>query len=107
MFLGSIFHATPLLTIMIDNDPGLPLLFDVNFGGDRHYNSLALHKQDDYNNRILTSVTSSRGPRYDIVSTHLLFSMIKSMISIALGYLLATRSHMHMSDVTNLLLIFF
>ena len=44
---------------------------------------------------------------YVIVAPHFLFSMLESMIGMMLVNLLVFRSYKHMSDVTNILLIFF
>ena len=50
---------------------------------------------------ISTSIAGPGVARYVTIATYLLISMVKIMIRMMLVTLLATRSHMHMSDVTK------
>ena len=66
---------------------------------------MALSGMTTSTNAMSTSVGFGAA-RYAIVATHVLFSIIEIMINVMFINPVALRSHLHMSDVTDILLIF-
>ena len=75
--------------------------------GDRHRNLSALHRAGRLHQQALCRLAQPALVPRGYVVVHPLFSAIKVMI-ISIVYMFVTlRSHVHMSDVTNILIIFF
>jgi uncharacterized membrane protein YozB (DUF420 family) len=70
---------------------------------------MSLHciERDDYINKPLCPLAETALVPLVCSATHLLFSMTKIVISIVFINSSAIRSHKHICDVTNMLLIFF